>query len=102
MSHYDYGFELPDVRRTYITAEDKAVTIRIVRHWYMPEDEDEADFRVSFDIAVDNIVTMRLPIGTHEDQADRIAHELYVEDEEATKEINDSIRCQRMEQRMGC
>lgn len=98
MSH-DWGFDLPDRRHGFYTAEDEFVSVNIVRHWYQDED-DETNFKVSFDIVKGNEVT-HLPIGTREGQAIDIAHQLYEEDKEATDSYNETEAIYAAERRMG-
>ncbi len=102
---HDEGFDLPDIRHTFLT-EDGEVTVRIVRHWYMNDDEYEPDFKVSWDIHYDRFERggteiTNLPIGTYEEQAVEIAHVLYKEDEEATKDNNETNAMYEAERRMG-
>jgi hypothetical protein len=107
---YDYGFDLPDTRHQFETKEG-TVSITIVRNWYTPEDSDEPDFKVSWDISYKPFSDYRsetnteqivhLPIGSTEDQAINIAHQLWVEDEEATRELNECRAEEEAERRMG-
>jgi len=96
---YDYGFELPDLRHGFYDKAGEFVGVRIVRHWYETEDDD-VDFKVSFNVVKAHQVT-ELPIGTKEEQAVTIAHELYEEDREATDSYNETEAMYAAERRMG-
>lgn len=103
MSH-DFGFDLPDARHSFYAKDEEFVTVKIVRHWISDpdyEDEDGAPtFKVSFNIEKGNQTT-NLPIGTREEEAIKIAHLLYEEDEESTKELNEMQAMEAAERRMG-
>jgi len=97
--NYDYGFELSDTRHTFFTEGKQPVSVVIVRHWYQMEN-DETNFKVSFNIVCGDVTTS-LPVGTREEQAIGIAHQLYEEDEEFTR-ANDEIEAEyAAERRMG-
>jgi hypothetical protein len=103
---HDYGFDLPDNRYSFITKDGK-VFIVINRHWYTPEESDEPDFKVSWSIHFDcyddrsKSTQIDLPIGSTEDQAINVAHELWKEDEETTRENNECDAMEEAERRMG-
>jgi len=97
---------LPDVRHTFFTKEGEGrVNVVIVRHWFVHEDYDEPDFQVAFDInyIVNGITQQRtsLPVGTDESKAINIAHELYEEDVDYTREWWEAEEMERAERRMG-
>jgi hypothetical protein len=101
---HDFGFDLPDTRHQFITTDGK-VSVIIIRHWYMNDDEYEPDFKVSFDIHFDgfdgqNKIT-NLPIGTTEEQAINIAHVLWNADEEATDSLDELKAMEEAERKMG-
>jgi hypothetical protein len=103
---YDHGFDLPDARHTFFTKDEGKVMVTIVRHWYQPDDDYECEplFKVSFDIThvgeAGPTVT-HLPVGTRQEQAIRIAHELYEEDEEVTEAWNETEAIYAAERRVG-
>ena len=106
---HDYGFDLPDNRYSFITAEGK-VSVAIIRHWYHPDEdlgECDMNFKVSFNICFEHFTernknaTLELPIGTTEDKAINIAHELYEEDAEATQSEREYQAEVEAERRMG-
>ena len=101
----DYGFELPDTRHTFLTDTGK-VQVVIVRHWYTDEENDEPQFKISFDIHYAdfegvNKATVNLPVGTQESLAIRVAHELWEEDTKATQDWDDTEAMAAAERRMG-
>ena len=103
--YYDYGFDLPDVRHTFLTTTGR-VEIVINRHWYQDDEQDDPRFKVSWtiryaDFEGGNHCRLDLPVGITEDKALRVAHELYEEDEEATQEWNDIEAEYAAERRMG-
>jgi len=87
----DYGFELPDTRHTFIAKDGDKVTISIIRYWKTldPFREDTPAYDISFSIDK-SIHCTRLPIGCDQNKAIDIAHQLYQQDDEATK-TNDEI-----------
>lgn len=103
----DYGFDLPDARHTFFTKDEGKVVVTIVRHWYYPDgyEDDEPTFKVSFNIThtteAGKPTVTELPIGTREEQAITIAHELYEEDTEATESWNETEAMYEAERRMG-
>lgn len=97
---YDYGFDMPDTRYVFITPDGERVTVNIVRHWYKPDPSEELNFQVSFNIECKTEVTP-LPIGTTQEQAMEIAHILYSEDKEATKQEQETEAMVQAEIRMG-
>ena len=97
----DYGYDLPDTREEYIDQTGESVKIRIVRHYYQPDDDQaETSFRVSFDI-IRAGQTTQLPTGTDQSTAENIARQLYPEDEEASQEIADMRAEEAAERRAG-
>lgn len=102
---HDHGFDLPDTRHTFFTKDEGKVTITIVRHWYQDED-DRTRFRPSFDIHYTNnkrhlTEDIRLPVGMDEQKALSVAHTVYEEDEEATKDYNETEAIYAAERRAG-
>ncbi len=100
----DYGFDLPDARHTFFTKDEGSVVVTIVRHWYGGED-DEPSFKVSFNIThkdkTGKETLTQLPIGTREEQAIEVAHNLYEEDVEASDAYREIMAEEAMERRMG-
>ena len=98
----DEGFNMPDIRNTFFSGGER-VTVTIQRHWFTPEEEDDVDFKVSFNIArlKDNI---KLPVGIDESVASEIAHKIYqqtAEDIEDTEFWNNTEAMEAAERRMG-
>lgn len=101
--HYDYGFELPDIRDTFFTPDNGKVQCYIVRHWGRVEDDDpeSIDFKIRHTDTNNHVTVTELPIGTDQSQAEKITRELYQVDEEATREWNECEEISRAEMRMG-
>jgi len=104
MAH-DYGFDLPDVRHEFYTKQGGKVSVEIVRHWRSPVNDDDCDFVVSFRIihrgASGDIKTAQTSIGCRQDEAIRMAHELYQQDDKTTRELNELGSIEDAERRFG-
>jgi hypothetical protein len=97
---HDCGFEMSDVRHRFICKDGEKVEVIIIRHWYYSFEFCDANFKASFDIVKGSLVTS-LPVGVNQDKAVDIAHELYEEDEESTKEIREIDAMYEAERRFG-
>lgn len=99
----DVGFELPDIRHTFITTDGKTVQVQIHRQWFTRDDDygdGEPDYYCYFSISAGSECTV-LPKGVDQSKAEEIAHLMYEQDDEATSSWDDTQAIYEAERRMG-
>jgi len=91
----DYGYDLPDTRHTFLDQRERRIDVVI---WREPWGDS---YRVRFCILCDGDTTLMLPPDTDEHIATQVAHVLFVEDPEVTREVSEMLALQADEIRHG-
>ncbi|MFD1675642.1 hypothetical protein [Alicyclobacillus fodiniaquatilis] len=83
MTIYDYGFDNPDQRHTFVDEDRHVIAVHIHRNYREPhnlfEEENDLNFDVTYFVTVDSQKDFHFPVGVDEQTAIRVAHLIYKE-----------------------